>query len=228
MNEKLTVICLKTGDKYPDEYVTRLRNMVARNLSTPHDFVCFTDKPVNGVDCVPPPCTYPGWWGKVGFFKEALPIKGPMFYLDLDMLVVGSLDELATTDHDFMTMKHWKKKLKRQDTILNYNTSAMYFKYPGVRSSIWTRLADVTPIKGVRNGWSVHERFLSETQSFPLRGDQDWVAHCCPHEATWDQKYFRAFEDFDHKNPGDVRVVVCNVHDPHTVNHLKWVREVWK
>ena len=39
----VNIICMKWGDKFPAEYVNRLYGMVARNLSIPFRFVCFTE-----------------------------------------------------------------------------------------------------------------------------------------------------------------------------------------
>lgn len=38
-----TVVCMKWGTKYGADYVNRLYNMCARNLTIPFKFVCYTD-----------------------------------------------------------------------------------------------------------------------------------------------------------------------------------------
>ena len=43
------VVCLKHGKKYSAEYVNVLYRMVTRNLTVPHNFVCFTEDPT-GLD----------------------------------------------------------------------------------------------------------------------------------------------------------------------------------
>ena len=43
------VMCMKWGKAYGPEYVNRLRNGVARHLSYPHRFICFTDD-AEGID----------------------------------------------------------------------------------------------------------------------------------------------------------------------------------
>ena len=40
----LKVVCLNTGDRYGDEYVSRLYSMVQRNISEPIEFICYTDR----------------------------------------------------------------------------------------------------------------------------------------------------------------------------------------
>lgn len=86
----MLIACVKVGDKYGPEYVTRLRDGVARNYTPAHDFVCFTDKPIYGVRCEPLPADLPGWWAKVGLFK----LKTPLLYFDLDVVITGDLSDL--------------------------------------------------------------------------------------------------------------------------------------
>lgn len=92
--EALTVACVKWGRKYPGAWVVKLRNMVARNLTVPHRFVCFTERPVDGIECRPLPSDLPTWWSKVGLFRPGL-FDGDVLYLDLDLVITGSIDGLV-------------------------------------------------------------------------------------------------------------------------------------
>jgi hypothetical protein len=92
--DPIRVVCVKWGDKYSDEYPLRLKSMVARHLSLPHTFECFTEKPVEGVDCLPLTCEWPGWWQKIGLFKPGV-LTTPTVYFDLDVVMVGSLEWVA-------------------------------------------------------------------------------------------------------------------------------------
>lgn len=86
----MLIACVKTGSKYSPEYVTRLRDGVARNLTIPHQFVCFTDDPVAGVACRALPRALPGWWAKIGLCE----IEEPLIYFDLDVIITGDLSRL--------------------------------------------------------------------------------------------------------------------------------------
>jgi Tetratricopeptide repeat len=76
--QQLTVVCLKWGTKYGPEYVNRLARGVARHLSTPHTFVCFTEDST-GIDSSavrvhPLPAAaaavqLQGWWQKACLFS---------------------------------------------------------------------------------------------------------------------------------------------------------------
>jgi hypothetical protein len=90
----MRVLCVKWGVRYGAEWVLRLRNMVARHLPIPHQFVCVTDAPVDGVDCVPFISGLHGWWSKIELFYPGR-FGGDNLYLDLDVVLTGSLEKLV-------------------------------------------------------------------------------------------------------------------------------------
>jgi len=79
---------------------------VARSLSLPHEFHCFTD---DAADYAPGIIKRPlpqdglrGWWNKIALFKQGLfPDGARILYLDLDTVITGSLDEIAAYDGKF-------------------------------------------------------------------------------------------------------------------------------
>lgn len=86
----LNVICVNK-DNYlgrGEEYVDRLREGVARNLSGDFRFRILTDGRGDG------------WWSKIDLFEPGR-FKGRCLYFDLDTLIVGSLDHLAAYRGDF-------------------------------------------------------------------------------------------------------------------------------
>ena len=88
----LTVWTICWGDKYSDYYVQRLQREVRKYLSIPHRFICITDRHIDGVDAMPFPENYPGWWSKVALFKVA---TAQNLWLDLDVVITGDLDPLV-------------------------------------------------------------------------------------------------------------------------------------
>ena len=107
----ITVACvLRTGGRYAPEWAARLQRGVARHLSLPHRFVCLTDIPplveAAGVEPIPLPEAWPGWWSKICLFSPGL-LTGPTLYLDLDCIVVGSLDEICAYRHEFTMAHDW-------------------------------------------------------------------------------------------------------------------------
>jgi hypothetical protein len=138
--EKPLICCVKTGDKYGPEYVVNLRNGVARHFPGDHNFVCFTDKPVAGVNCYPLPADLPGWWAKLGLFK----LGRPLIYFDLDVVITGSLQPLLCLDR-FAIIKDWWQP--------GYNSSVMVLT--GKERHVWRDFkSDMIPsIPGGDQDW---------------------------------------------------------------------------
>lgn len=90
----LTVWCVCNGTKYTDDDVHILKGMVSRNLVSRHRFLCLSDRPIDGIDCIIPTETWPGWWAKLQLFHIAR--RGFHLYLDLDTVIVGELDCLIS------------------------------------------------------------------------------------------------------------------------------------
>jgi len=101
------VICISWGKKYGAPYVNRLFGMVSANIPPPFRFVCFTDTteglhPDIEVRDLPPlagplPVNTPGQWPKSRLWGPELGgLEGPVLFLDLDVVVTGSLDPFFT------------------------------------------------------------------------------------------------------------------------------------
>lgn len=112
-------ICMKWGTLYGADYVNKLYGMVRRHTSGELRFVCLTDDPkgirseVEIAPCptipVPPPHNNRGW-RKVTLWKSTIFNEpGDWLYLDLDVVVTGSLD--AFFEHEpeasFIVMQNW-------------------------------------------------------------------------------------------------------------------------
>lgn len=101
------VICINWGTKYGPPFINRLYAMVARNITPPFRFTCFTDN-TNGirleVDCQPLPeisieipRTKRGKWPKSRLWGPQLAdLTGNVLFLDLDLVITGSLDDFFT------------------------------------------------------------------------------------------------------------------------------------
>lgn len=103
MSQDRIVMCMKWGTLYPSVYVNVLYRAVRAHLSGSHRFVCLTDDP-EGLDPaiesypIPPLPLRPqdwqhGAWPKLGVFVPELHgLKGRALFIDLDSVIVGSLD----------------------------------------------------------------------------------------------------------------------------------------
>ncbi|HYP86312.1 glycosyltransferase [Variovorax sp.] len=119
------VVCMKWGTKYGPDYVNKLYAMARRHMSGEFRFVCLTDDAVGirpEVDCFPiPPVAIrpelPGVrdraWRKLTTFSADLRDKyglyGPALFLDLDLVVVGSLDEFFDEPGEFLIIKDYRR-----------------------------------------------------------------------------------------------------------------------
>ncbi len=99
----ITVACVKWGDKYGAESVNRLQQMVAKNLTVKHNFVCITDD-MDDVDCdtILPTneLELDGWWAKMFLYKPEL-LTGKVLYLDLDVVIQNNIDALVSYSDGF-------------------------------------------------------------------------------------------------------------------------------
>jgi len=220
----LTVVCLWIKGKgeraYTVEYVERLRNMVARHLSLSHRFVCMTDTPdllPDGVEglAVKRPRTLMPWWLKLKLFCGGMGWTGRLLYLDLDVLVVGSLDDIATFPAPFALLPDmapnfagsarapWLKVIHR------YNSSVMIHD-AGARPQLWS-------------DWNV-------SVAYRLRSDQDWIAERCPDETTLPPEWFGRLKSttappFD---PALKILLAIKLKNAAAEATLPWFRDYWR
>lgn len=100
---KVNVICLKWGTRYPAFYVNELFKGVQKNLERDFRFVCVTEKPeellpeIEAVEFPKDPETTLGWphiFMKLCILEDGFAqLEGPTLFLDLDVIITGSLDK---------------------------------------------------------------------------------------------------------------------------------------
>jgi len=123
---------MKWGDKFPALYVNRLYGMVARNITTPFRFVCFTDnaegirKEVEIQDLpelhIPEVLPERGW-RKLSVFAENFGgLEGPTLFLDLDVVIVDNIDTFFTYPGDFLIAhdKYRPKRLEGNSSVFRF------------------------------------------------------------------------------------------------------------
>jgi hypothetical protein len=85
MNKPTIVCVLRSGGDYNASHVEWLAKQVP-------SLVCLSDTKINGVLTVPLKFNWRGWWAKMELFSNS--IEGDLFYLDLDTVIVGNIDDL--------------------------------------------------------------------------------------------------------------------------------------
>ena len=97
-----TIVCMRWGDRFPVDYVNRLYRGAMRNVVRPTRFIAFTDDATD-LDSGVEPREIPAIrlpekglggspWRKLALWSPDIGLTGDLLFLDLDVVVVGSLD----------------------------------------------------------------------------------------------------------------------------------------
>ena len=169
----MRIVCIKWGDKYGPEYVYRLKAMCERHI--PHDdFMCMTEKPIPGVQCVPFNNEYPGWWSKVGLFRHGYFGGDVTMYLDLDIVITGpvpKLSELIRNDPEKLwAVDDFSYSLRKPRTDLRPDTQRLLGGVGTINSSVL--LFDKRRAHKMLR--QVYEDFDARVMA-DLHGDQNWI-----------------------------------------------------
>lgn len=217
----ITVSCVFVNGHVPftKDYVTRLRSMVARHLSMEHRFVCLTDRPsyFKGTDIctveIPPPTTGVfAWWRKLHLFDSSIKElqSGRCMYLDLDTLVLKSLDEIANFNAEFALVPDDAPNFHGKElrvTVKKFNSSVM----------VW-------------NGGEHNDLFKDFRVSISRRlwGDQDWVGERKPEAVTMPKEWFPRLSQCLDGPTSEARVLLCKKpKNTEAARTIPWVKEVW-
>jgi hypothetical protein len=236
------VLCMKWGTKYGPEYVNRLYAMVRRHLSGNFRFHCLTDDPRgirSEVQCLPiPPLDLPagiperGWTKLVTFSVDLHGLHGTALFLDLDVVVVGSLDTFFEHPGEFLIIHDYKRPWR-----VTGNSSVYRFEL-GAHSNVLKHFQE--HLSEVRSAFRNEQAYLSDF----LHRERKlayWPASWCPSFKygcipKWPENYRRA--PFV---PPDARIVIfhgeCNPPDAlagrrnralRFIRPAAWVAEHWK
>ena len=160
---------------YDESHVHRLKRQVEKHLTAPHEFVCVSDRRIEGIKTIPLDWTMfiPGTrYAKLMLYRPDGPLAGKrVLYLDLDSIVTGNLDPVVTRSEDLVL---WRNPNFGQPGRARYNTSIILHTC-GTRPELWTDFdRDRTPAMLARNWGGT---------------DQAWVSHrASPEEAYFSDK----------------------------------------
>lgn len=220
MMPKLTVACVLRTGAYHGRYYTpiwvmRLQRMVAKHLTLPHRFVCLSNMSfvADGVEVHDlHHHDWLGWWSKIELFGPAFDNAKRVLYFDLDVLITGSIDELALNDEPLIfTPPHpaLTGEPKRDTSRVKYvyQTSCMAWSPP--------------------EGRRIFDDF-SAKESKRLASDQDWIAEVEPDRPTFPVEWFKKLRQCYDGPPPGVKVILMMPEKNNAAAKLyPWVKEVW-
>lgn len=193
------------------EYVAKLYAGVARHLKTEWRGVCLTDDPASapdGIEAKALPEGLDGWWNKLALFRDGTFEPGTrVLYFDLDTVIIGSLDDLASYRGRFAAMDDVGGGLGLASGIMAFEAGAC--------ERIWSR-------------WE-----LSGRPGHP-KGDQGWVTFVERQADRLQRIYrdqlvsFKAHCLVKGAPPEGARVVYFHGKPrPHQVD-MPWINEAWR
>jgi hypothetical protein len=191
------ILCMKWGTKYGPEYVNRLYAMVRRHLRGEFRFVCLTDRSEGvrpEVECMPiPDLRLPeglperGWKKLTTFEADLHGLKGTALFLDLDVVIVDSIDCFFEQPGEFLIIHDWKRPWR-----VTGNSSVYRFRL-GAHADV---LAQFRATQAeVRETFRNEQAYLSDVlhkQGKLAYWPGEWCAsykyHCIP---RWPLNYFQ-------------------------------------
>ncbi len=172
------VVCMKWGDRYGPEFVNRLYAMIMRNTSWRVRFVCFTDNPGGirpEVECQPLPAfeydnALGKYWPKLALMSPDLGgLNGMTLFLDLDLVILGNIDDFFTYPGRFLIIREWK------DPEKGYGNSSVVRFFVGAEAAVIERF-HATPPEVIMTTYAGKEQnFLSKAVEDIAFWPPSWV-----------------------------------------------------
>ncbi len=101
--------------------------MVAEHMRQPYRFVCVDDSP------------FPGFWAKISLFQPGR-FMGRVIYLDLDVTVVGMLDDLADYPYPFCAIRDYQYPLQVNSSVMAWDSVMADCVYDDFTPDVMDRL----------------------------------------------------------------------------------------
>lgn len=242
MDLPVNIICMKWGSKYGANYVNTLYAMIARHISFDFQLTCFTDD-ATGIDPrvqirelpvleLPQGAPERGWNKLTTLQTDLGGLRGDVLFLDLDVVIVGNIDEFFSYPAKFAIIRD--AKLQRR---MIGNSSVYRFevgRYEAVLEKFRQQYAEIQ--QNFRN----EQAYLS--QAIQERGELSfWPEAWCPSfkyhcMQPWPLAYFQ-----DAKIPEGAKIIIFHGHpEPHEaiqgithkwyrpVRPTQWVEDYWR
>ncbi len=185
MSQDRIVMCMKWGTLYPSDYVNVLFNACRKTITGRFRFVCLTDDAAGfdaGIEALPLPViglAAQDWftkavWPKLAIYQRDLfGLKGRCLFIDLDMAVVGPMDEFFDYAGGFVSVDigdNWRPG--GGNASPEVGTSIFAFDLDGETAIRQRFLADPA---GAMARFENEQQFVGATASRMSYWPQDWV-----------------------------------------------------
>lgn len=188
MNQSVNVLCLKWGTRYPVEYVNKLYRGVTRQLKRKFHFFCCTDDPVgldNQIRIIPFPDNpgikrgWPDILVKLMLTRNGFGgLQGPTLFLDLDIVIMGSLDDFFEFEPGrFCIIHNWVHRRKKILGLRPFVGNSSVFRFTaGVDSNyIYQTFIDEMHLAENRKHFNTEQAFLTYAAKDVIWWPEDWV-----------------------------------------------------
>ena len=218
----VTVACVWTGDKYPQEYVTKLQRMVERHIDTPHRFVCYTDQNALHMNHVRVDrYNLPRWWAKMCLFSPLMRMypDDRLIYLDLDTVVLSSLAALASVElpSGFGICANFARRAGATNWPCRYGSCVMVMD-PWFGQDVWLD-------------------FLSDQHNLMRRADRhgdqrviEWIVKEEPTilQDALPEGFFLNYRDFSEERDDRASLAIFGGRRDPSNCETEWIREQWQ
>jgi hypothetical protein len=234
MRELITIGACWSGDNYyPKEYVNRLYWSCKRNTTFPFEFVVYAGpaaKMDGATDGIDPDIkvvitNLPYWWSGMLFFQKNPPgiNTSTILYLDLDQVIIGSLDDIINFPSAFACMKDYPSHTCPYDKKTDANVSTTLIRN-GAGKKVWEEYMRagrptwnvLGPIKGPL---SMAAQEVVNEKKYGMQKDlfpENWI---CSYKLEVLKKGI----------PKDCRIVSFHGKPkPHECLHVPFVEENWR
>jgi hypothetical protein len=235
----LNIVCTLWGD-WADglgaEYAIKLRNSVARNLTLEHKFFCIADElnqaKLTDSDLCVLKMDNPSRLGiipKLAVYNPAYGFEGRIVVMDLDTLVLGSLDDMFSYSGEFCVRKAYLPKIGRKFSMIGGDLLAFPAGF-GERE-IWDKLISDTKAFEA-DSWKGDERRIY---------DRRLIREEALQLDFWQDLYPGQYRSFKFNNGKDRESIreklplkntrLVSFHGKpriHQVTGISWVEENWK
>lgn len=189
--EPVNIVCMKWGTRYGPEYVNFLFNMVKRNTTLPFRFVCMTENKDgirHEVEISPlPDFQEPAWeyarycsaWRKLALFdKQVLDLKGKLLFLDLDIVIVDSIDCFFSYSDKLAIIENWSQpgRLIGQSSVFCFEVGRYYH----LLEKYNTQHEEVMKNNRTEQMYITRELGKENFDYFPAEWCKSFKMHCMP------------------------------------------------